>query len=496
MKNNYLSAKGFFSNRGVISVLLLFSVSFSNAESSGDTYRSHTIGERAAVEYHMDQSDIERKKISLKKIIEHGKTVFDARFNALDGRGRPASTGGGQPRDAHDQPAFLRTSGPDANSCAGCHNQPSSGGAGDFVANVFVLAQNLDPVTYSLSPNFSNERNTLGMFGSGAIEMLAREMSARLISIRKKAHKRAVRENRAITKALVSKGVSFGKIVVHPDGMIDPSQIEGVDWDLIIKPFHQKGAVVSLREFSNNAANHHHGIQAVERFGENTDPDQDGVMNELSVGDLTALTVYQATLAVPKQKYSSNYKRRKAARLGKKVFNKVGCNSCHIPTMTLKSRYFSEPNPYNPAGNLQLADVMAPLVWDMTKAMPKGSLLKRYKDGAIINAFTDLKRHNLCDEDFTHFCNEIIPQGSLVGFADAADFTIAAQERPTEQFLTRKLWDVANSSPYGHRGDLTTVTEAVYQHGGEARKVRDAYMELETRQQDQVVEFLKTLGVF
>ena len=66
-------------------------------------------------------------------------------------------------------------------------------------------------------------------------------------------------------------------MTVLPDGRVDPTEIEGVDWDLIIKPFHQKGAVVSLREFTNNAMNHHHGIQSVERFGEGIDADQDGV---------------------------------------------------------------------------------------------------------------------------------------------------------------------------------------------------------------------------
>src|SRR5205814_9498993 len=36
---------------------------------------------------------------------------------------------------------------------------------------------------------------------------------------------------------------------------------------LIIRPLHQVGNVVSLRQFSNNAFNHHHGMQAEERFG-------------------------------------------------------------------------------------------------------------------------------------------------------------------------------------------------------------------------------------
>jgi cytochrome c peroxidase len=455
-----------------------------------------TIGEKPTIQNHMDQSEIEMGHIRLKEVINHGQLVFDARFNSLDGRGRPATTGGGAPRDPHGQPEFLRTSGPDANACAGCHNQPSSGGAGEFVANVFVLAQTLDPVTESISPEFSNERNTLGMFGSGAIEMLAREMSEELIAIRETAKAEAAETGTSVTKPLVAKGVSFGAITVTPEGLVDPTQIEGVDWDLVVKPFHQKGAVVSLRQFTNNAMNHHHGIQTTERFGENTDPDQDGVMNELSVGDVTAATIYQASLTAPRQKMPMNPVRRNAARQGEQLFNEVGCNSCHVPSLQLNTRMFSEPNPYNPAGNLQVSDVSEVFTFDMTRFTKPHSLLKRNRHGAEVRAFTDLKRHNLCDDDYNHFCNEQLTQGSLVGFASPEDFTVPAQPRPTEVFLTRKLWDVADSDPYGHRGDLTTITEAVYQHGGEAREVRDEFFGLPQEDQDKIVEFLKTLGVF
>ena len=68
---------------------------------------------------------------------------------------------------------------------------------------------------------------------------------------------------------------------------------------LIIRPWHQAGNVVSLREFTNNAFNHHHGIQTTERFGRDTDPDGDGFINEMTRADVTAVSVFQATLAVP-----------------------------------------------------------------------------------------------------------------------------------------------------------------------------------------------------
>jgi len=48
---------------------------------------------------------------------------------------------------------------------------------------------------------------------------------------------------------------------------------------------------------------------------------------------------------------------------------------------------------------------------------------------------------------------------------------------------------------YGHRGDLTTITDAILAHGGEARASRDAFVELGSKQQASVVKFLKTLQI-
>ena len=66
---------------------------------------------------------------------------------------------------------------------------------------------------------------------------------------------------------LVSKGVRFGSLEAHPDGMVDLDSVEGVDADLIVRPFSRKGVFTSLRQFTINALNIHHGMEAVERFG-------------------------------------------------------------------------------------------------------------------------------------------------------------------------------------------------------------------------------------
>jgi Di-haem oxidoreductase, putative peroxidase len=453
---------------------------------------SPLIGERPALQEHVNQADIENGGIKFNQLLEIGESIFAARWTKLDGQGRPAATGSGAPtkRDPSHDPGFLRTSGTDATSCADCHNQPTIGGAGGFVANVFVLAQNLDPITDSVSAEFSNERNTLAMNGSGAIEMLAREMTANLLTIRDAALTEAKSSNRSVTRRLDTKGVNFGQITANPNGTLDTSGIEGIDTDLIVKPFHQKGVVNSVRVFTVNAFNHHHGMEAVERFGfgqkdskgkiiNTHDFDEDGVSDELTVGDITAATLFQVALNIPGRVIANDPARRAAAERGEEQFSAIGCTDCHKPALILDSRFFSEPNPYNPAGNLRVQDVQRPYTFDLTSDIPKPRLERSGPDGAILRAYTDLKRHVICDSMDLFFCNERVIQSGV----------------PVDQFLTRKLWDVGNTAPYGHRGDLTTITEAILHHAGEARLARERFAALSKDQQAEIVEFLKQLQI-
>jgi di-heme oxidoreductase (putative peroxidase) len=443
------------------------------------------IGDGPAIKAHVSEADCESGALTLNDIIAKGHDLFVAKFNTFDGEGRPGATGNGTPssRVAGSAPGFIRTSAPDSNSCAGCHNDPRLGGAGDFVANVFVLAQVRDPVTDSVAADFSDERNTLGMMGSGPIEMLAREMTVDLRAIRDAAAAGAKTQGTSVTRDLVTKGVRFGRITARPDGTFDSGDVRGVNTDLVVRPFHQKGVVVSLREFTVNAYNHHHGMEAVERFGKartgTDDFDGDGVPDELTVGDITAATLFQATLNTPGRVVPRDLRKAAAIERGEATFEAIGCADCHRPSLILNNPVFSEPNPFNPSGTLRPEDVGRPVTFDLTR---QGQLPRpeRLVDGrAVIRAYTDLKRHDLCDADIDHFCNERVVQSGV----------------STREFLTRKLWDVGNSAPYGHRGDLTTITEAILAHGGEGRPSRDAFVALPKERRDQLVEFLKSLQV-
>jgi CxxC motif-containing protein (DUF1111 family) len=227
--------------------------------------------------------------------------------------------------------------------------------------------------------------------------------------------------------------------------------------------------------------NHHHGMQATERFSflfpSVPDPDGDGIIDELTVGDMSAVTLFQAQLGTPGRVIPQSAERRQAAEAGERLFTAIGCATCHVPAMTLRSRFFTEPNPFNPPGNLQTS--AHPLTFDVTRDGEKPRLERTPEGGAIVRAYTDLKRHDLCDSTDAFFCNERIPQAGI----------------STRQFLTRKLWDAGNSAPYGHRGDLTTLTEAIDHHHGEAKATRHTFFSLSPPQRAQIIEFLKTLQI-
>jgi hypothetical protein len=306
-----------------------------------------------AMPTHLEQANV--ISMPLQKVFSAGQRIFVTNFNACDGAGRPGTTGAGAERtpDPSLGPRFTRVSAPDANSCAGCHAQPQPGGAGDFVANVFVLAQSQNPVSrVILNDDFSNtwlEGNTLGMFGSGAVELLGREMTSDLQNLEANGVAHAKNTSQNVLVSLRSKGVVFGSLIGHPDGSVDTTGVEGVDPDLVIKPFSRKGVFRSVREFTVTAYNQHHGMQTVERFGEGTD--QDGVTDELTVGDITAVSVVQEALPVPVMILLPGSEEQAAVARGSSLFDKIGCVGCHVPQLQLKNTTFCDPDPQNPSNS-------------------------------------------------------------------------------------------------------------------------------------------------
>ena len=213
------------------------------------------IGDAPAVKIHFSQSGIEQGKYTLEELTEHGEMLFTASFNRLDGAGRPTRTGDERFRQRRDGiESFNRISGPDSNACSGCHNLPATGGGGDNVANVFSMSQRFDFVDFDdqmefdfrtdledrlqyeqedefalTLQNVGNERNTIGMFGSGFVELLAREMTRELLAQEQATIEEAKKSGWPVRREISAKGIDFGAITAHPNGFVYTSEVEGVD---------------------------------------------------------------------------------------------------------------------------------------------------------------------------------------------------------------------------------------------------------------------------
>src|SRR5436190_12359231 len=493
------------------------------------------VGREVAIPNHLQ--DGEEFTTPVRQLIRYGAQLFSAKFTIQEGAGRPNSKGTGAPISDPSSPLvfprnFARISSPEANACSGCPNVPAAGAGGDRVTEVFVLAQRFDRLTLDHNDgittrgavdesgkfvnmeNATNDRKTIGMNGSGFVEMLARQMTADL-----QAERDATSPGNRTP--LTSKGVFFGTLTHNGDGTWDVAQVEGlaapslstkgsIPPSLIIRPLHQVGNVISIRQFSDNAFNHHHGMQAEERFGLSTDPDGDGRANELTTADLTAVSVFQATLPVPGRVIPNDPAVERANLMGESVFNTIGCTACHA-SLPLTSHnnpglpgqpgwiYF-EPNPYNPATgpnspNLQLGPtnypVSAPaLTVDLTSNMLPLPRLPAKNGSVLVEAYTDLKLHDISatsDPATDPECEPLDqnqPAGSPSFFAGNC------------KFITRKLWGFYNQGgAFMHHGKFTTAREAVEAHHGEALSQRQTFDALPIDRQNAVIEFLKSLQV-
>ena len=483
---------------------------------AADSGPAARIGREVSVPRHL--ADDEEFRLSLPNLLDYGKRLFVANWTDQEGAGRPLVKGNGRQLSDPSQPLtgarrFNRISGPDANSCAGCHNSPYGipGGSGDFATSAFIGGYRFDFLTFDAADDVptrgardeagrpvtlqtaANRRATTGLFGAGYLEMLARQITAELQAIRSSI-------KLGETRDLRSKGISFGKLTRRKDGLWDVSQVQGIPRtslvsntsldppSLILRPWRQSGSAISLREYTNDSFNQHMGIQSTERFGTGTDQDGDGVANELTRADVTAVTLYEAAMAVPGRVIPIDPEIEAAVLTGEARFKKIGCATCHVPQLPLEKPgwVFEEPNPYNPAATLRRGE--AKTVWlDLTSSFLPQPRLPVGKDGIVwVPAFTDFKLHDITDG----------PNETGVEPLDMNYNTWSVNfAQGNSRFLTKRLWGCASAPGHFHHGLFTTLRAAVEAHAGEALDARQRFDRLPPEERNAVIEFLKTLQV-
>lgn len=423
------------------------------------------------------------------EVFEAGDEFFDTAFNALDGGG--ANVGRGQrftrvPRADLRGPGEwfnhlpARATGPNAAACTDCHREPGDG-AGPAGSNV-----HRDPLRNGNVGQFI-QRNTPHLFGGGAVQVLAEEMTESLQADRDEARQQACSRGTS-TEQLSAKGISFGSITATRTSQFPcrvtfkTSDVVGVDADLVVRPFQWKGSVATVRDFVRGASHNELGVTPDELLANpNADSDGDGVANEATVGDMTALAVYIAAQPRPTTlaELSSlglletplTSQQIAAITRGSAVFNSssAGCARCHVPTLTVNDPVFFEPsqNPsYRdatfPGGGNPIAaglDPAFPNQFNFTTDLPDnptpvangqtlGNFTRNSQGRAIVQLFGDLKRHDMG----SRLAESVDEVGTGAG-----------------TFLTENLWGVGSTAPYMHDGRATTLAEAILEHGGEAQ---------------------------
>lgn len=477
---------------------------------AGDSYSKLHISEQTdePVLEHIDQEDL--NTLTMWNMLEAFTTAFDVGDelfeipgNELDGIG--ANVGDGQrfakhPRMDLNGPKQWanhmppRVTGPNSQACTDCHIVPVPDGAGAISMNNVR-----DPHRTGKIGDFIT-RQPPHVFGIGAKQMLAEEMTADLHKIRDEAKAKAAYLGKPVTRKLVTKGVHFGKIKAYANGDLDTSMVRGINEDLILRPLQWKGVEPTIRSFVRGAENNELGLQATELVGVDVDGDYDGVKNELGVGDITALVIYQAGQPRPVTKVElADYglmdlskEERKQIRKGKKLFKEVMCDSCHRPTMYLKNSVFSEPSMNAthrdkkfPSGDYPEdhgLKVEYAIKFDITTDMPDniieladgsevhlGNFEKDEKGRTMVHIFSDLKRHDLGME-----------------VAESVD----EEHTGKSVFITQPLWGAGSTPPYMHDGRSPTITDAIMHHGGEAKKSRKKFKQLSAEHKKALVAYV------
>lgn len=415
------------------------------------------------------------------RAIRRGRQLFQRKFNRGEGQGPLVDDGLGSIDSTPARGAGL------VDSCAGCHGRPrGSAGSGGNVATR------------------PDSRDAPHLFGAGLKEMLGDEITADLRRLREAALVQARADGRPVTRRLLSKGIDYGAITARPDGSLDTSKVQGVDPDLRVRPFFAHGGVFSLRTFIVGALQDEMGLQALDpdvlaaaRGGRVVTPSGlvlDGTVDRIALPSLLSdidgdrdrvRREVEASLVDFLEFYLLNYFKPGAGeqtaqtRLGRRLFEKVGCQTCHIPDLPIERdrRVADVETVFDPVRGIfnrlfATATVLFQAVGDDSGLPAKK--LPRLGPFVVKDIFTDLKRHDLGPS-----FHERNYDGTMQTL-----------------FMTAPLWGVGSTGPYGHDGRSINLSEVIRRHGGEAQSAREAFVALPPLDQAAVIDFLNALIVF
>ncbi len=410
------------------------------------------------------------------RAIRRGRQLFQRKFTHLQGQGPNEKDGVGNIDTDVAIGAGL------SDSCALCHGRPrgSAGVGGNVVTR-------------------PDSRDAGHLFGLGLKEMLGDEITTDLRSTRDLAIAKAQQTKHPVTMRLLSKGINYGSITAKADGSLDTSKVQGVDSDLRVKPFFAEGSTISMREFIVGALHGEMGMEA------STDPDLltasaggrvvtpsgmvlDGSKDKISAppqpDDVNGNEVDPAIVDYLEFYHLNYFKPAHSVQTamtdrGRAIFNRVGCSSCHMADLTINHdrRVADVETVYDPVNGVfnSLFATAGTLYYTKDDGSGHPTLKVPLGNSFVVkDIFTDFKRHDL---------------GAKL-YERNWDGTLQTM------FVTRPLWGVGSTAPYGHDGRSLTLQDVILRHGGEATKERNTFSQLNAKEQEAVFAFLNSLVLF
>lgn len=419
------------------------------------------------------------------RAVRRGRQVFQRKHTHSQGLGprvNPDSTG-----NIQENPALGAGEG---DSCSSCHGRPR--GAAGFGGEVATRPDSRD------SPH---------LFGLGLVEMLADEVTSELRAIRSDAQQLANSTGSTVKRPLLSKGIQYGFIQALPDGTIDTTMVEGVDTDLRVRPFFAHGGEFSIRAFAVGAYKDEMGLESADPVlcqatdpinpirtvspagmvfdptldrikrpavcSVNEDHDGDTVVNEIDPALIDYIEFYLLNYFKPGIGEPTRHAQR-----GLRLMEKIGCTSCHMPRLLVNTdrRIADVETRFDPEKGIfnRLYSVATLFLQTVADGDTYPKLLPTKNAFLVENIFTDLKRHDLGAAFY-----ERQYDGSLL-----------------THLMTRPLWGVGSTAPYGHDGRSINLKEVILRHGGEAEKSKENFAALDENKQRKIIEFLETLILF
>ncbi len=435
-----------------------------------------------------------------------GLIVFTTPFNEKDGLGDgpfdPDESG--TPIDLGSRPTlqgngqFLRVNGLDSQSCNECHSIVSDatvppdlgiGGVGGVSANAIIMPSLIDvadsfddrvhfvaghdpnlPLTEDGVADFNGRfANSPFLFGGGGVELVAKEMTRELekiladlkagpggVTVALRRQGRPLRHRHQARKREDRARPPRDRL---PSRSSEAAERRTTDRRPPLRPQGRPLQHARLRPRRD-------GVPLRDPAGRGPDPRERGRRsataspNELTVPEMTVLDLFNVTNPPPVQAPDADSR-------GRTLFTQIGCADCHRPTFATESPNLTLSFPEvaeDPDANVFISIDLRRFGFAQDPDGP----------GVLVPLYSDLKRHDMgegLEEDF-----------------DALRRTVSNRE-----FVTARLWGIADTGPYLHDGRATSIYQAIVRHGGEAAHAESAFEDLSATDKRHLISFLKSL---